>query len=201
VQGERITYIQPDRKVDDIIRQCKAGDSRAFAHLVRSHQAYAFTLAFRMLSDEDEASDIVQESFIRVWKNMNRYDPSQKFTTWLYAIVSRLCLDRIQSLARFRKLFRREDDTTGLEWPYDPTDPEKVLTNREIATIIEQLAGDLSPTQRLVFTLRDLQQCTIEEVCEITGLSNGSVKTNLSYARRRIRHRLVQQYDITGSQP
>ncbi|MDH3252532.1 MAG: RNA polymerase sigma factor [Ignavibacteria bacterium] len=201
MKAERITDIQPDRTVDDIIRQCKEGDPRAFTHLVRSHQPYAFALAFRMLSDEDEASEIVQESFIRVWKNMHRYDPSQKFTTWLYAIVSRLCLDRIRSLARSRKLFRRRSESTLLEGPYDPTDPEKILTNREIATIIAQLSEDLSPTQRLVFTLRDLQQCTIEEVCEITGLSTGSVKTNLSYARRQIRHRLVQQYDITGSQP
>ena len=195
-----ITNTGPDHTVDEIIRQCKEGDPRAFAHLVRSHQSYVFALAFRMLSDEDEASDIVQESFIRVWKNMHRYDPSQKFTTWLYVIVSRLCLDRIRSLGRFRKLFRREDDGNMSEWHQDPTDPEKMLTNHEIATIVTQLSRGLSPMQRLVFTLRDLQQCTIEEVSKITGLSAGSVKTNLSYARRKIRHRLVQHYDITGSQ-
>ncbi len=185
---------------DDIMALCQRGDSHAFARLVRSNQDYAFALAFRMLTDQDEARDVVQEAFIRVWKNIGRYEPTQKFTTWLYAIVSRLCLDRLRSRSRPTRFFRmggREDPLPELA---DTTDPETLLTNREIGTIIARLSQELSPTQRLVFTLRDLQECTVKEVCDITGLSEGSVKANLSYARRNIRHWLVQQYQITGSE-
>jgi RNA polymerase sigma-70 factor, ECF subfamily len=187
--------------VDDIIQKCKSGDSGAFALLVRSHQAYAFALAFRMLADEDEALDIVQDSFIRVWKNLERYDPAQKFTTWLYAIVSRLCLDRLRSRSRSNRLFRKGDSEKPLEWERDPRDTETLYSNRELTEIITRLSTELSPAQKLVFTLRDLQECTIQEVCEITGLSEGSIKTNLSYARHKIRHQLAARYDIRGSTP
>lgn len=187
--------------VDDIIRKCTEGDAASFGLLVRAHQGYAFALAFRMLADENDARDVVQESFLRVWKNIGRYDPSQKFTTWLYAIVSRVCLDRLRSRARSNRLFRRRSETGPEEEFRDPADPERAYSNRELAELINRLSEDLSPTQRLVFTLRDLQECTIAEVCAITGLSEGSIKTNLSYARRRIRHLLATHYDISGNEP
>jgi RNA polymerase sigma-70 factor (ECF subfamily) len=186
--------------VHDIITQCRKGDAQAFTLLVRSHQDYAFALAFRMLTDEDEAQDVVQETFIRVWKNLDQYDTAQKFTTWLYAIVSRLCLDRLRSRSRSHRLFRRSSDETTIREVHGPADPEVLYENQEIGEIVRLLSQDLSPTQRLVFTLRDLQECTIQEVCAITGLSEGSVKTNLSYARQKIRQRLARQYHITGSQ-
>lgn len=184
--------------MDDIIARCKNGESEAFASLVRANQGYAFALAFRMLTDEDEARDVVQESFVRVWKNLKHYDEAQKFSTWFYAIVSRLCLDRLRSRSRSRRLFRQANDTSPIREPRDPMDPETQYSNREISEIISQLSRQLSPTQQLVFMLRDLQECTIQEVCTITGLSEGSVKTNLSYARQRIRHRLATEYHITG---
>jgi len=185
--------------VDDIIRKSTEGDAASFGLLVKAHQGYAFALAFRMLADEDEARDVVQESFIRVWKSIRRYDPSQKFTTWLYAIVSRVCLDKLRSRSRSNRLFHRGSDGSFDDGPRDSSDPEKTYSNRELAQLISQLSEDLTPTQRLVFTLRDLQECTIAEVSAITGLSEGSIKTNLSYARRRIRNVLASQYDISGS--
>lgn len=189
------------RTVDDIIRKCTEGDAASFGLLVRAHQGYAFALAFRMLADENEARDVVQESFVRVWNNIGRYDPSQKFTTWLYAIVSRVCLDRLRSRSRSNRLFHRTSNGSPREDVPDPTDPERSYSNRELAQLISRLSDGLSPTQKLVFTLRDLQECTVAEVCAITGLSEGSIKTNLSYARRTIRHLLATQYDISGSEP
>ena len=186
--------------VDDIIRKCAEGDTASFGLLVKAHQAYAFALAFRMLADENEARDVVQESFLRVWKSFGRYDPSQKFTTWLYAIVSRVCLDRLRSRSRSNRLFRRGFDGSPDEDLRDSSDLERTYSNRELAHVISQLSDGLSPTQKLVFTLRDLQECTIAEVSAITGLSEGTIKTNLSYARRRIRHLLATRYDISGSE-
>jgi len=186
--------------VDDIIRKCTEGDTASFGLLVKAHQGYAFGLAFRMLADESEARDVVQESFLRVWKSFERYDPSQKFTTWLYAIVSRVCLDRLRARTRSHRLFRHAPDGRLDEDFRDDSDLEKAYSNRELARVISQLSDGLSPTQRLVFTLRDLQECTIAEVSAITGLSEGSIKTNLSYARRRIRHLLATRYDISGSE-
>jgi RNA polymerase sigma-70 factor, ECF subfamily len=181
---------------DDVVSRSQCRDLAAFEQLVRDYQPYAFSLAMRLLCDEAEASDVVQESFIRVWKNIDRYDPNQKFTTWLYKIVSNLCVDRFRSLKRRRNIFLSRDRDPAMEDLPDERDWETLGSREQLAGIIITLSNKLSRTQKLVFTLRDLQDLTVEEVVEITGLSIGSVKTNLHYARKSIRDMLVRHYGI-----
>ncbi len=80
----------------DIITRCQQGNKDAFRWVVQTHQRMLFSLALKMLCDEEEAKDAVQETFIRVWQNIRDYDPQRTFTTWLYTITSRLCLDRLK---------------------------------------------------------------------------------------------------------
>jgi RNA polymerase sigma-70 factor, ECF subfamily len=150
----------------------------------------------KFLCDEAEASDVVQDSFIRVWKNIDRYDPHQKFTTWLYKIVVNLCVDRFRSLKRSRSVFLSRDRDFVMEDLPDERDWESMRSYEQLAEIVRSLSGQLSRKQRLVFTLRDLQDLSVEEVAEITGLSAGSVKTNLHYARKSIRDVLVRHYGV-----
>ena len=186
--------------VSEIIARCKNGDLDAFRDLVERHQSFAFALAFRLLCNEEDAKDAVQESFVRVWRHLARFNPRQKFTTWLYRIVANLCYDRLKARKRRARIMVAADDD---ELPTIITSPllvEKELANREIAAIIERLAGGLSSKQRMVFVLRDLQDLDMEEIVHITGMSMGSVKTSLYLARRAIRERLVQfDQSLTGS--
>lgn len=181
---------------DDVVSRSQCRDLEAFEQLVRNYQTYAFALAMKFLCDETEASDVVQESFLRVWKNIDRYDPNQKFTTWLYKIVSNLCVDRFRSLKRNRSLFLSRDRDPAMEDLPDERDWETLRSQEQLADIVRTLSNRLSRTQKLVFTLRDLQDLTVEEVVEITGLSIGSVKTNLHYARKSIRDILVRHYGV-----
>ncbi|MDP2887093.1 MAG: sigma-70 family RNA polymerase sigma factor [Ignavibacteria bacterium] len=174
--------------------QCR--DLAAFEQLVRKYQPYAFSLAMKFLCDEAEASDVVQDSFLRVWKNIDRYDPNQKFTTWLYKIVANLCVDRLRALKRSRSIFLSRDRDPVMEDLPDERDWETMRSHEQLADIIRTLSGQLSRKQRLVFTLRDLQDLTVAEVAEITGLSIGSIKTNLHYARKSIRDVLVRHYGV-----
>ncbi len=175
----------------------RRGDMSAFAALVRATQAYAYALAFRLLTDEQDALDAVQEAFVRVWRHLVDFDPKRKFTTWLYTIVSHVSLDILRSRKR-RLAFLIPVKDSGLDDPADPIDIESVHSNSELAEAIRGLTDGLPPTQRLVFVLRDLQDCSIEEVVEITRLSAGSVKTNLHHARKRmvkilVNHRYVEE--------
>lgn len=181
---------------EDVVSYSQCRDLAAFEQLVRKYQPYAFSLAMKFLCDEAEASDIVQDSFLRVWKNIDRYDPSQKFSTWLYKIVANLCVDRFRALKRNRSIFlSRERDPVMEDLP-DEHDWESSQSNEQLVDSIRTLSKRLSRTQQLVFTLRDLQDLTVEEVVEITGLSIGSVKTNLHYARKSIRDTLVRHYGV-----
>jgi RNA polymerase sigma-70 factor (ECF subfamily) len=183
----------------DAVTRSQSGDLAAFEQLVRKYQPYAFSLAMKFLCDEAEASDVVQDSFLRVWKHIDRYDPNQKFTTWLYRIVSNLCVDRFRTLKRSRNIFLSRDRDPVLEDLPDERDWETMHSNEQLADIVRVLSGRLSRRQRLIFTLRDLQDLTVDEVVEITGLSIGSVKTNLHYARKSIRDVLVRHYGVVRS--
>ena len=184
---------------EDVITRSQCRDLAAFEQLVRKYQPYAFSLAMKFLCDEAEASDVVQDSFLRVWKNIDRYDPKQKFTTWLYKIVVNLCVDRFRALKRSRSIFLSRDRDPVMEDLPDERDWETMRSHEQLADVIRTLSGRLSPKQRMVFTLRDLQDLTVEEVVEITGLSTGSVKTNLHYARKSIRDVLVRHYGVVRS--
>ena len=149
---------------ENIISRCQAGDKEAFRSLVERCQGMVFSVALKMLADEEEAKDAVQETFLRVWLNIGKYNPryhsesggsdsSKRFTTWLYAIVSRLCLDRLKSRAR---IVAMPEDESVLR-RYASADGQHELENREWAAIVRLLAEGLSPKQRLVFTLSQLE--------------------------------------------
>jgi len=172
------------------------GDMSAFARLVRGHFSYAYALALRLVCNEEEAEEVAQEAFVRVWKSLNRFDPNTRFTTWLYRIVTNLSLDTIRSRKRrpMAASLPLEDSLT--EAPGGMENPESFTGSRDMVRLIERLAGELPETQRMVFTLRDIQDLSIEEVCECTGLSSGSVRSNLHYARKRLREHLEKEYDV-----
>ena len=186
----------PGDAVKEMIDAPQKGNLTSFELLVREHQSYAYSLAMRFLADADEASDVVQDSFIRVWKHLSQYDPNRNFRTWLYVIVTNLCLDRLRMIKRNRSLFFSNERDMDIEEVSNGHDGENAQSNEELASIVKNLSRHLSMKQQLVFTLRDLQDLTMEEVVEITGMSMGSVKTNLHYARKSIRVILERHYGI-----
>ncbi len=159
---------------------------------MESKQRYAYALAFRLLHDTDDAEDVVQEAFIRVWKNLDSYRPEIKFTTWLYKIVVNLCYDKMKMASRRQHVFGY---LAGLINPGDVADTRNVqeeIENLDLRDHIIASAKKLPPMERLVFHLRDIQDLSIGEIAEFAGISVGSVKTNLCYARKRIRLALMK---------
>lgn len=171
----------------DIILQCQQGDKEAFRWVVKTHQRMIFSLALKMLCDEEEAKDIVQETFIRVWQSIRNYDPQKTFSTWVYTIASRLCIDRLKKSSRMVVL---PEDEIALRRFASDADSQQSLENREWVSIVRMIAEGLSDKQRLVFTLCQLEGIPSAEVEQITGLDAKQVKSNLYVARQTIRKRL-----------
>lgn len=170
----------------DIIIKCKDGNKEAFRWVLQQYQRLVFSLALKMLADEEEAKDVVQETFIRVWQRISDYDPQKSFTTWLYTIASRLCLDRLKQKRRILPL---PEDERVLQ-RFANTDSQQTLENSEWVSIVRMLAEGLSPKQKLVFTLCQLEGLPSTEVEQITGMDAKQVKSNLYAARQTIRTRL-----------
>ena len=170
----------------EIIRQCQGGSKDAFRWVVQTYQRMVFSLALKMLCDEEEAKDLVQETFLRVWQRIGDYDPQKSFTTWLYTIASRLCLDHLKSMRHTVPL--PEDESVLRRFAAD--DNQRSLENSEWVAIVRTMAEGLSTKQRLVFTLCQLEGLSSSEVEQITGLDARQVKSNLYVARQTIRERL-----------
>lgn len=177
------------RLEEQILTRCRKGDKKAFRWVVQTYQHLAFSLALKMMADEEEAKDVVQETFIRVWLNLSEYDPRRPFTTWLYTIASHLCLDRLKSVKAYRLLPKDEE---ALQRFASGDDSQRALENQEWISIVRLLAEGLSAKQRLVFTLCQLEGLTSAEVEQITGLDASQVKNNLYVARQTIRKRLKE---------
>ena len=171
----------------EIIKQCQRGDKEAFRRLVQTYQRLVFSLSLKMLCDEEEAKDIVQETFLRVWQNIGSFDAEHPFVTWLYTIATRLCLDRLKSIRQVVPFLGSE---AVLRRFADSSDTNRVIENREWMAVVRMLTKELSPKQRLVFTLCHLEDLSSQEVEQITGMDAGQVKSNLYVARQTIRKRL-----------
>jgi RNA polymerase sigma-70 factor, ECF subfamily len=186
-----------DQMSPEVIERIKGGDQAAFETLVKRYQALAYSLAMRFVWDRQEADDIVQDAFIRVWENINEYRPEYKFTSWLYAIVTRLSIDRVRYKSRWRRV--AITDEVGAEEQPGYALPDQQIDDRELIALVRQLVEQLPRTQRIVFTLRDLQDLSMDEAVQVTGMSATSVKANLCHARKRIRQLIDRTNWFVGS--
>lgn len=174
----------------NILKLVKNGDQKAFGHLVEKYQGYAFSLAFRILCDTEESQDVVQESFIKIWKNISTYNFKLKFTTWMYKIVTNCAIDKLRTINR-KKTENIDHEKTLIDETIE-FNPEKHLENKEMGNLIREISNDLPEKQKLVFILRDIQGLSSEEVENILDLSQTSVKSNLYHARKIVREKLIK---------
>ena len=174
--------------LSETISAVKNGSQPAFRRLVEEYQSYAFALAFRIVCNEEDARDVVQESFIKIWKGIGQYDEKVKFTTWMYKIITHSAIDKYRKQSR--RINLSLDNITSTQFASLDDDPETMLNNKELARLIRLISDGLPEKQRLVFILRDLDGMGTQEVCEILKINETSVKSNLYHARRSVRETL-----------
>jgi RNA polymerase sigma-70 factor, ECF subfamily len=177
--------------LNEIIERVKKGDQSAFRRIVDEYRQQAFSLAFRIICDEDEARDIVQDSFIKIWQKISTYDMSMKFSAWLCRIVANTAIDRMRQIKRSKLVTLEKSigkiDLMNLDFT------EKEADNKETARLIRWLAEGLPEKQKLVLILRDIEGIDSPEVRKILNMSENSVKSNLYHARITIREKLLKE--------
>lgn len=181
-----------DQVGQEVIRKAMAGNTDAFRVIVDHYQSFAYAVSFRFLSQTEEAEDVVQEAFIRLWKNLHKYRSEVKLSTWLYRIIVNLCLDFLKSTYARQQKNHRDVQTEYLLKSQHGADEE--LNTKELNEQIQRAAAELTPKQKAVFILRDLEGLSVEEVCGILSMSAGNVKSNLYYARQQVSSRLKRYY-------
>ncbi|MEB2333015.1 MAG: sigma-70 family RNA polymerase sigma factor [Anaerolineaceae bacterium] len=168
--------------------QARQGSDEAFTQLVERHQAHVYNLCYRMLGEAEAAEDAAQETFLRAYQNLHRYDRSRPFTTWLLSIGAHYCIDRLRrrKLPAFSMDEERDDGTT-FEFA-DPAslDPETESVEREERDRLHRLLSKLDATDRAAVILRYWYDCSEVEIAQSLKLTVSAVKSRLHRSRRAL---------------
>ena len=185
----------------EIIERCKAGDEKAFAEIVLHSQRKVFNIAYRMLGNLEEAKDLAQEVFISVFDSIKDLREEAKFDVWLTQITLNHCRNRWKYLKR-RQYFNSDSlddpvETEDGDMPRavcDPSDnPEILYEKKMIQQLIQRGLQKLKEDQRELLVLRDLQGFSYEEMCELLGLPEGTIKSKLHRARMDLK-RVLERF-------
>ena len=170
----------PDAAEVSLIRKCQEGREDAFRELMEKYQRRVYWIAYNMLSNYDTAREIAQEAFIRVFRNIARFDVKKNFYTWLYQIVVNLCIDRMRKLSHGKTV-----DLDAVGGMADPgKGPADSGEKSELRRRVHQALLRLPPKYKAVLTLRDIQGFSCEEISEIVECTNATVRWRLHRARK-----------------
>jgi len=181
-----------------LLRRLRARDERAFRELLEAHRDRVYNICYRMLGNRHESEDVAQEVFITVFKTIDTFREESKFSTWLYRVAVNHCKNRIKYLARrFDKQKDELDEQssgangTPIGAPL-PSAPDRALAGAQMEKLLQEAIASLDEEQRTVVILRDVEDLSIEEICEITQLPDGTVKSRLHRARLVLRKKLAK---------
>jgi len=174
-----------------LVEAGQRGDVEAFNQLVRLYEGRVYNLCYRMLGDADAAADVAQETFISVYRNLNKFRGGV-FRSWLLRIATNACYDALRARKRRPAISldaaqESEDDGPGFEIADTGEAPDEVALRRELAAAIQRGIAQLPEDQRIVVILSDVQGLAYEEIAEVTNTNLGTVKSRLSRARARLR--------------
>jgi RNA polymerase sigma-70 factor (ECF subfamily) len=176
----------------ELIEECRNGDLHNFRKVVEKTSPMVFSVAFRMLGDEDVARDIVQDTMVTIWQKLAKIKTADSYKTWVYRIAVNKCYDQLRKRKRQNES-RYDDQTWALISNHTSESGITELDNEENARIISLLTDKLSPKQKAVFVLSELEEMPAEEITRITGMNRSAVKANLYHARKNIGW-LLQKY-------
>ena len=187
--------VDPD---NELVKRVAKGDDDAFRLLFERHYRLAYSVIYRQLGVQDVAEDLVQEAFLRVYRAAPKYEPTAKFSTWFYTVVTNLCLNYKRDRARdkLRLLSGGDDESSTLENLAQADEPEHDrLDNNERAAKVREAIAELPENQRMALILSRYEDKSYEEVAEILGTTVAAVKSLTSRARETLRDKLAKYMD------
>ncbi len=180
-----------NQQENDLIKRCQSGDQQAMEQIVRQYQNQVYNIAYGMLRNSEDAQDIMQEVFLRVWDKIRQFQFKSRFSTWLYRIVKNLSINE-KNRQRRRQTSPMEMDDSQAWVPIDTMTPEKEALLVEKHELMKVALAQLKKDYRTILVLREMETLSYEELSEVLGCSLGRVKSRLHEARMELRNILKQ---------
>ncbi|CAA9370729.1 sigma-70 family RNA polymerase sigma factor [Longimicrobium sp.] len=182
----------------ELVTRAQLGSEKAYRELLDRYQRPVFSIIFRMIRDREQAEDLAQETFVRVFNHIGRYDPRYKFSSWIFKIATNLTIDWIRrkelktvSIDGSRNAVTSDEmEASAITIVSEDENPEELLEAKELGEEIEQAIGKLRPEYRAAILLRHVEGREYQEIAEIMALPLGTVKTYIHRGRNELRDTL-----------
>jgi len=183
---------QASPSVNELVERCLQGDQAAWEQIVRLHWRKVFNLAYKFVGRHDEAEDLTQDIFLRIFKALHTFDRRANFQTWLISISRNLCIDHYRSLRKEGETMARDVDASELSPASRDRGPESQLEQLDVKALVRQALAELQPTLREAVVLRDLQEFSYLEIAERLHLPEGTVKSRINRGRLELARQITR---------
>jgi RNA polymerase sigma-70 factor, ECF subfamily len=197
-----MTPAQADVSELDLVKQCQAGQTEAFDQLVTRYRTRVFAMIYNMVHNEQDAWDLAQDSFLKAWKSIKRFQGKSSFYTWIYRIVMNVTIDWLRKKqvkgtgAEFDDAIQlKEIDPASRTVPKADALPHERMEQNEIRARIDAAIAQLSPEHRAVILMKETEDMQYHEIAEALDCSIGTVMSRLFYARKKLQNLLRDVYE------
>jgi RNA polymerase sigma-70 factor (ECF subfamily) len=191
--------------IEALIQRCLRGDQIAWELIVRQYWRKVFNVAYKFVGKHDEAEDLTQDIFLKIFKSLNTFDRRANFQTWLISISRNLCIDHYRSVRKERETIDRDVDSNELSPVSHEVSPMQALEQRDRVMLLRQALAELPETLRTAVLMRDIQELSYQEIADKLRLPEGTVKSRINRGRtelaRQIRKLRGDDFSPTGHGP
>lgn len=175
---------------EKLVKRAQEGDLNAFEEIIELYQNKVYSLVLQMLKTDSDAEDIAQEVFIKVYKNINKFQGKSSLYTWIYRITANLCIDELKKkrhVIYWEEKKQTEEGEVNIEIPSNEKSQDELYEEKELKEKLQACIERLEPRQKLMIVLRDVKGFSYEEIAEITSQKLGTVKSQINRARLKLK--------------
>lgn len=176
----------PTEAIDALIASCLGGDQIAWEEIVRQHRRKVFNIAYKFTGRHDEAEDLTQDIFLKIFKSLHTFDRRANFQTWLVSVSRNLCIDHYRSVRKERETIDRDVDAGELTPAAPGQNAYQALEQRDRVELLRKAMAELPPSLRTAVMLRDIQELSYQEIADHLQLPEGTVKSRINRGRTEL---------------
>ena len=180
------------QEIDPLIERCLKGDQRAWDDVVRLYWRKVFNVAYKFVGRQDEAEDLTQDIFLKLFKSLKTFDRRANFSTWLISVSRNLCIDHYRSMRREHDVVTHDVDVVTLARPSASDSPQAALEQRDRVALLRAALDTLAPSLRTAVMLRDIQELSYQEIAEKLGVPEGTVKSRINRGRTELSRQIAR---------